>query len=81
MGKRKRNSKSPREKRERRLVVRGIRRDPPDMQKLGRALISLAQAEAERQAQEQHTAGQGVDQPETQEPEMQGGGTGGEQRE
>ena len=81
MGKRKRISKSPREKRERRLVVRGIRRDPPDMHKLGRALLSLAQAEAERQAQEQHSASQGVDRPDAQEPETQGGGTGGEQRE
>ncbi len=81
MGKRKRNNKSPRDKRERRLVVRGIRRDPPDLNKLGRALLSLAQAEAERQAQEQHNAGQEVDQPNAQEPDTQGGGTGGEQRE
>ncbi|MGW0821945.1 hypothetical protein [Streptomyces sp. NPDC002845] len=81
MGKRKRNSKSLREKRERRLMVRGIRRDPPDMQKLGRALLSLAQAEAERAAQEQHNAGQGADRSAVEEPDTQGGGTGGEQRE
>lgn len=81
MGKRKRNGKAPRERRERRLVVRGIRRDPPDMDRLARALISLAQAEAERQAEEQHATGQEADQPEVQEPETQRGGTGGEQLE
>jgi hypothetical protein len=36
---------------ERRLTVRGIRRDPPDIRKLGKALLYLAMAEAERQAQ------------------------------
>ncbi|CAM3722464.1 hypothetical protein [Nocardiopsis rhodophaea] len=57
MPKRKQNNKG-RGKREGHFVVRGVRRDPPDMRKLGRALLSLAQAEAERQAQAQHKASQ-----------------------
>lgn len=36
---------------ERRITVRGVRRDPPDIRKLSKALIALAMAEAERQAQ------------------------------
>jgi hypothetical protein len=55
MGTRRRNKKTN-VQRERRLVVRGVRRDPPDLRKLGKALLSLAQAEAERQAQEQQAA-------------------------
>lgn len=42
----------------RRFRVRGERRDPPDLRKLGKALISLAQAEAEKQAQAEHEAQQ-----------------------
>jgi len=45
---RKQNSHSRRQ--ERRLTVRGIRRDPPNIGKLGKALIGLAMAEAEREA-------------------------------
>jgi hypothetical protein len=37
--------------RERRLTVRGIRRAEPDYRKLGRALLALAQAEADAAAQ------------------------------
>lgn len=40
---------------ERRIVVRGVRRDPPDLHKLSRALIALAQAQAEKEAERQHT--------------------------
>jgi hypothetical protein len=36
---------------ERRISIRSIRKNPPDMSKLGRALIALAMAEAEAQAQ------------------------------
>lgn len=36
---------------ERRIWIRSIRRDPPDLQKLGRALIALAEAEHEKEAQ------------------------------
>jgi hypothetical protein len=43
---------------ERRFTVRGVRRDPPDIGKLSRALIGLAQAEAEREAQAEQTARQ-----------------------
>lgn len=39
---------------ERRVRVRAIRRDPPDLRKLAHALIDLAQAEAEAQAQAEH---------------------------
>lgn len=40
----------------RRLVVRSERRDPPDYRKLSRALIALAQAQAEKEAQAEHEA-------------------------
>ena len=39
------------QKRERRISVRAVRRDPPDYRKLARALIAIAQAEAEAEAQ------------------------------
>jgi len=39
---------------ERRIRVRGIRREDPDLRKLARALIDLVQAEAEAEAEEQH---------------------------
>ena len=41
---------------ERRLSVRGVRRDPPDLKKLARALIELAQAQAEVEARAEHEA-------------------------
>lgn len=42
---------------ERRIRVRSVRRDPPDLRKLSRALIelALAQAQAEADAQTEHT--------------------------
>ncbi|SMD14476.1 hypothetical protein [Kibdelosporangium aridum] len=39
-----------------RFTVRGVRRDPVDIGKLSKALIGLAMAEAEREAQAEHTA-------------------------
>lgn len=36
---------------ERRISVRGVRRNPPDLRKLAQALIALAQAQAEAGAQ------------------------------
>jgi hypothetical protein len=39
---------------ERRIRVRGIRRKDPDLRKLGRALIELAQAQAEADALAEH---------------------------
>lgn len=36
---------------QRRYSVRGVRRDPPDISKLSKALLGLAMAEAERQAE------------------------------
>jgi hypothetical protein len=39
---------------DRRLRVRGIRRDPPDLRKLASALIDLAQAQAEADASAEH---------------------------
>jgi hypothetical protein len=38
---------------ERRISVRAVRRDPPDLKKLSQALIALALAQAEKEAQEQ----------------------------
>lgn len=57
MPKRKNNDHQRRPKPERRFSVRGVRRDPPDLRKLGKALIALAQAEAEAAAQAEHQAG------------------------
>jgi hypothetical protein len=37
--------------RERHLSVRAVRRNPPDLQKLSRALLAVAQAEAEAEAE------------------------------
>ena len=39
---------------ERRIRVQGIRRETPDLRRLARALIDLAQAEAEAAAQAEH---------------------------
>lgn len=39
---------------ERRIRVRGIRRGKPDLRKLARALIDLAAAQAEAEAEQQH---------------------------
>jgi hypothetical protein len=41
---------------QRRIRVRAIRRDPPDVKKLGKALLALAmaQAQAEVEAQAEH---------------------------
>jgi hypothetical protein len=39
----------------RRVTIRSIRRNPPDLSKLGRALIALALSEAEKEAQAQDT--------------------------
>jgi hypothetical protein len=44
---------------DRRYTVRGIRRDPVDIGKLSKALIGLAMAEAERQAQAEHAINAG----------------------
>ena len=48
------NSKQnrPKRSRQRNISVRAVRRDPPDLRKLSRALISLAMAEAEAEVQE-----------------------------
>lgn len=35
---------------ERRIRVRGVKKDPPDLRRMARALIALAQAETEAQA-------------------------------
>jgi hypothetical protein len=39
----------------RRISIRSVRKNPPDMGKLGRALIALAMAQAEAEAQAQAT--------------------------
>ena len=48
---------------ERRLRVRAIRRNPPDLKKLSRALIELAQAQAEADAAAQSTGTTQADKP------------------
>jgi hypothetical protein len=40
---------------ERRIRVRGIRKDPPDLRRLARALIALAEAQAETEARAEDT--------------------------
>jgi hypothetical protein len=55
---------------ERRIRVRGIRRDPADLRRLARALSALAQAQAESEAEaadEQREAGETADLPEIEE--------------
>lgn len=42
--------------RDRHIVVRGIQREKPDLRKLSRVVIELAQAEMEREAQLTHEA-------------------------
>jgi len=42
-----------RKKSDRRISIRSIRKNPPDLHKLGRALIALAMAQAEAEAQAQ----------------------------
>jgi len=74
MRKQKKNRKQ-RQERVRRLAVRGVRRDPPDMRKLGQALLSLAAAELERQAQVQDNAVR-TDKNQPDEPASEGGGNG-----
>lgn len=59
--------------RERRFTVRGVRRDPPDIQKLSKALIALAMAEAEREAQAEQAARE-AESAVTSEPEDPSGG-------
>lgn len=58
-----RNKRSKQRRVERRFRVRGVRRDQPDVRKLGKALISLAQAEAEKQARAEYAARQQDDAP------------------
>jgi hypothetical protein len=41
----------------RRISVRGVRRDPPDLRKLAQALLALAQAQAEADAAAQSNTG------------------------
>lgn len=41
---------------EQQIVIRSVRRDPPDLAKLGRALIQLSIAKAEAEAQAEASA-------------------------
>jgi hypothetical protein len=52
------NSRGPR-----RIRVRGIRRQPVDLQRLARAIIELAQAEAEATARASHETDSAAEQP------------------
>ncbi len=42
------------DKPDRRLSVRGVRRDPPDLKRLSQALIALATAQLEAEARAEH---------------------------
>ena len=44
----------------RRISIRSVRRSPPDLSKLGRALIQLAMAQAESEARTQKHSEQSV---------------------
>ncbi len=46
-----RNRRQQQPKRERRISVRAVQRDQPDVRKLARAVIALAMAQAEADAQ------------------------------
>jgi hypothetical protein len=52
--------KAARKGRERHISVRAVRRDPPDLRKLSRALITLAMAEAEAAAEAEAQAAAGL---------------------
>ncbi len=47
-------SQRRKQKQDRNLRIRSIRRDPPDLRKLAGALIELAQAQAETEAAAEH---------------------------
>jgi hypothetical protein len=46
---------------ERRLRVRGVRRQPPDSSRIARVLLELAQAQAEADAEAEHRASESSD--------------------
>ena len=56
MSKKRRTGKNPRDTREYRLSVRAVRRETPDVNKLARAIIDLAMAQAEQEAQAEREA-------------------------
>jgi hypothetical protein len=43
-------NRASRRKEERRITVRAVRRDPPDLRKFARAILTLAMAQAEADA-------------------------------
>ncbi|WP_431230437.1 hypothetical protein [Paenarthrobacter nicotinovorans] len=49
---RRRSTRAPHQ--ERRIRVIGVQRERPDLRKLSRAVIAMAQADAERAAQSEH---------------------------
>jgi hypothetical protein len=54
---------------ERRIRVRGVRRHPPDIPKLARALLDLARAQAEADAEREHQQRAARDRPTKPRPE------------
>lgn len=48
-------------KSERQITVRSVRRDPPDLHKLSRAVIAMALRDAEAQAEAREAVGSAVD--------------------
>jgi len=47
-------SRTHRHNDERQIRIRGVRKDPPDVRRIAKALIELARAEAEQKAQAEH---------------------------
>lgn len=69
--KRKKNRTNHSRPEEPRYTVRGIRRDPLDIGKLSKALLGLAMADAERQAQAEQAARTAADEVATKGPQGQ----------
>lgn len=75
MASRSKKKSSQRRYHDRRLTVRSIRRDPPDISKLSKALIGLAMAEAEREAQAEQQAREATSTSSTSDKSRRGGTT------
>jgi hypothetical protein len=56
-----RNRRRTSARQERHITVRAVRRDPPDLRKLSRAIIALAMAQAEAEAQHAGAANTATD--------------------
>ena len=73
MGKKNRSKRNHRRARDRNISVRGVRRNPPDVQKLSQALVALALAQAEVEAQAEHNKNAPSDWPDAAADDAAGG--------